>query len=413
MTSPAGAGAGAGAIRSWITASTLDAAADTLFLVGLGWAAAFAAGDLSAALILALGTIPRAVLMLVGGAFADQWGLALTANITLAVRAALMVPFALVLSSAGGPNGYLLGLISLLFGIADGLHVPALGGLVGLLAPGDSMRPAQARATTAALVAQVAAAPAAGFLVAREGGVLGWVACGLLVAAAIAMLGLRRRLTAVAPSTAELLESDPPGGERMGHKILDGLEYAIRRWSVLSLLLVFLLTNLAATAPIAVGIPLKAREYSWPGELYGIATLGFAVGSAAGILFMERRDPHPHRAMATAVGLIGGGAVGSGVLAIATEPLVACLGCLVMGALFAPAGVLLKTELLRVTPQTHLGRVSGLLGFAIYGGIPVGFAIYGWLASALSISAAGLIMTGALVAMLLALLPGVREPARH
>ena len=117
--------------------------------------------------------------------------------------------------------------------------------------------------------------------------------------------------------------------------------------------------------------------------------------------------------MATAVGLIGGGAVGSGVLAIATEPLVACLGCLVMGALFAPAGVLLKTELLRVTPQTHLGRVSGLLGFAIYGGIPVGFAIYGWLASALSISAAGLIMTGALVAMLLALLPGVREPARH
>lgn len=394
------------AIRSWVTASTLDAAADTLFLVGLGWAAAFATGELSTALILALGTIPRAVLMLVGGAFADSWGLALTANVTLAVRAALMVPFALILGTSGGPNPAALALISLLFGIADGLHVPALGGLIGMVAPGDAMRSAQSRVTTAGLAAQVLMAPLAGFLVAREGGWVGWLACVLLLIAAGAMLSMRRRLAGVSTEMSEASE------DGMGRRIVQGLQYAMRNWSVLSLLLVFLLTNLAATAPIAVGIPLKAREYGWSGELYGVATLGFAVGSAVGILVMERRDPHPRTAMTSALVLIGGGAVGGAVLAVATHPVVACLGCLVMGGLFAPAAVLLKTQLLHVTPQTYLGRVSGLLGFAIYGGIPIGFAVYGWLASAMSIPIAGLWMTAALILMLVVMLPQVRQPAR-
>lgn len=397
MSAPARSGVAA--VRSWVAASTLDAAADTLFLVGLGWAAAFASGGMSAAVILAVGTVPRAVMMLIGGAFADRWGLALTANVTLAVRAVLMVLFALVLGSSEGPNGYLLALASLLFGIADGLHVPALGGLVGVVAPGDFMRSAQAKATTGALVAQVVAAPAAGFLVASQGGVVGWVGFALLLVAAAVMLDLRRRLKGTEP-----VSSDGDGelhpGESMRRAIRGGLEYAMGRWSVLSLLLVFLLTNLAATAPVAVGIPLRAREQGWPGELYGVATLGFALGSALGIFLMERRDPKTDRALRTGLGLIAAGAVGSATLAVATHPLLACAGCFVMGVLFAPAAVLLRTELFRTTPTSHLGRVGGLLGFAIYGGIPVGFALYGWLASALSITSAGLIMTAALLVML-------------
>ncbi len=77
-----------------------------------------------------------------------------------------------------------------------------------------------------------------------------------------------------------------------------------------------------------------------------------------------------------------------------------------------PVAALLKTELLRVTPQTHLGRVSGLLGFAIYGGIPIGFAVYGWLASTTSIAAAGLLMTAALVLMVVVMLPQARKAVR-
>lgn len=393
---------GVAAVRGWVAASTLDAAADTLFLVGLGWSAAFAAGDLSAAAILAVGTIPRAVMMLVGGAAADRWGLAITANVTLVVRAVLMALFALILASSGGPNGYLLAAVSLLFGIVDGLHVPALSGLVGVVAPGDAMRSAQAMATAGALVAQVIAAPVAGFLVASRGGAVGWVGFALLMVAGAVMIELRRHLPhSTARAAGEADGADSAGDdESMVAAIRGGLRYALGSWSVSSLLLVFLLTNLAATAPVAVGIPLQALKESWPGELYGVATLGFALGSALGIFLMERRSPEAGRTLGTGLRLIAAGSIGSVVLAVATNPLLACAGCFVMGVLFAPAAVLLRTELFRATPETHLGRVGGLLGFAIYGGIPVGFALYGWLVSMLSITAAGLIMTGALLAVL-------------
>ena len=51
------------------------------------------------------------------------------------------------------------------------------------------------------------------------------------------------------------------------------------------------------------------------------------------------------------------------------------------------------THITTSTPPEHLGFVTSLRQAAIFGGIPIGFAIYGALAAVLDVPSAGLIMT--------------------
>lgn len=390
-------------VRAWVSASTLDAVADTLFFVALGWAAAYSSSEISVSVVLAAGTVPRAVLMVAGGAVADRLGLALTANVTLVLRALLMVPFAILLAGSGPVSAVGLVVVSLLFGVADALHVPAMGALVAVVAHDAELRSAQSLVTTLGLIGQVVAAPVAGFLLALRGGVVGWAAAACLAAAAAVMLSARRQFASDKPGT-EVGESEPAG--RKIHELLAGFRFARAHAPVLTILAVFTIANLTATAPLAVGIPLKAHAYGWSSEMYAVATLGFAVGSALGVVMMERHATEATRPLRLAATFLFAGAGASYVLAFATHPVMAGIACLALGACFAPAAVLLKAELLRITPESHLGRVGGLLGFAIFGGIPVGFLIYGWLAEAVSIAIAGTVMaTGLAVCLMLLLVP--------
>ena len=60
------------------------------------------------------------------------------------------------------------------------------------------------------------------------------------------------------------------------------------------------------------------------------------------------------------------------------------------------------------TPSEHLGFVTSLRQAAIFGGIPVGFAIYGALTAVLDVPRAGLVMTCVLAGVSVLALATVR-----
>ena len=57
---------------AWVFAATISRGGDVAWYIGLAWTAAHVAGPAGAGLVLGIGTVPRAALSLVGGAYADR-----------------------------------------------------------------------------------------------------------------------------------------------------------------------------------------------------------------------------------------------------------------------------------------------------------------------------------------------------
>ena len=60
-------------VHAWVAATGSVGCGDTVWLVALAWTAVHVAGPAQAGLLVGIGTLPRAALMLVGGALADRW----------------------------------------------------------------------------------------------------------------------------------------------------------------------------------------------------------------------------------------------------------------------------------------------------------------------------------------------------
>src|ERR1700742_1185215 len=63
-----------GNVLRWTAAYTASVSGDVVFFLTLSWAVTRVAGPAQVGAVLAVGAIPRAVLMLVGGVIADRYG---------------------------------------------------------------------------------------------------------------------------------------------------------------------------------------------------------------------------------------------------------------------------------------------------------------------------------------------------
>lgn len=378
-------------MRPYLWAMGADAAADAVFYVVLAWAAVHSSGALSAALILGVGTVPRAVLMLVGGALGDRYGLMLTATRTLTVRVAVMAFFALALMSSGIAKVWLLAFISLVFGLIDAIHMPSMQAVSGLLIRDEK---GQTKLTSAvggiAQAAELILAPVAGFLIARNESAAGWACVVFLV---VAVVGMRRVKKVAAEKGISDRAAEHVGEEPLWRSIRTGFGFVRGRPSIAFVLVVFCLSNLVATAPLLVGIPLKAKEQGWSGSEFGLATVGLALGFVIGSIGVIAKfaDHLARRPIQPALACIGIGSIAALGLAVSeTVPLVV-VSCVVMGLMFGPAGQLLIASVKIQTPPELLGRVMSMVNFGIYAGIPLGYGLYGLLATGLEATGASLV----------------------
>lgn len=373
-------------IREYLAAMGADAAADALFYLTLAWVAANSGGAVSAGVVLAAGSVPQLAMMLLGGAAGDRFGLVRTAEVTLAIRTGLFAVFVFMLA-AGSLSLWPLVAMSAAVGLVDALHMPAMGGVAGLLADVGEQAAVQGSVSATTRVSGVAATTVGGVLLAWSVASAGVAMVVLSIAALALLLVLRRSSPAVAAEQST--DEDSPGLVAL---MREGLATVGRDRHIRLILVLFTLANLAATAPVMLGIPLKGAEYSWSAVSYGLAMVGFALGSALGAVGVARWGKSVSDNLASAIALLIPAALGLGALSMAREAWQASICVFVVGLALAPAAALMMGEVRERVPATHMGRVSSIVQFAIFGLIPVGHVLFGWMAARWDLRVAGATM---------------------
>lgn len=351
-----------------------------MFYLALGWLAIRAADGLGAAAILAAGNIPRVAMLLFGGVLADRLGLARVARVTLIMRIVLMVSFALVAVQAR-PVGWQLAVVAGLFGLVDGVHMPAVSALSGVLFRDQQIVRVQGAMGGIGGAVEIAAAPLAGIMLAWRQDAVGWLGASLSLIALVLL-----------PSGQAREPSVPTGS--VIHEVWSVLRLALGDRLMRSMLAVFAMANLTATPAILAGIPLLAKENGWSAPEYGAILTGYAVGSVIGGAALAKWAhlfTHPAR---WALGSMLPGSLGILVLGTAGHIEIAVAAAALIGGTFTFGAATLVGQLKVVTPPGAMGRMMALVQVAVYSLIPVGVLVLGALTEASSAQTAEVVMAG-------------------
>lgn len=381
---------------AWLAGVSVSQLGDSVLAFALGWAAA-GLGGTTAALVLTLSSLPRVVLLLVGGAVADRFGarrvLVASEACLLGVTAAL----GLTLGVVGAPAWLLLA-SALALGTVLAFSQPAAGSMPRRLVSDDLLPRALALRQGVSQAVLMAGAPLGGALVATVGlPVIAWADAGTFAVGLAVLVAVRGAVDAEAGSRddggAPVIAPSAPAGpvRRPWHDLLDGVRVTGRTPGLTSAL-ALVGAGAALLLPVtSLLLPLLGRSVGW-----GAGTTGVVVGAqGAGVIIAALVAARRRRARPAAPGdrsaapdgsaarrsaCVGLAAGAAGTLLLAISPALAGQGPGLPGrtlaAAAAVAGALvlglgsgtfvarLAPLVLGSAPRTHLARVQALVGLA-------------------------------------------------
>lgn len=400
-------------VLRWLLGYGTGLLGDQVYYVTLSWTAVQIATPTQVGLILAAGAVPRAALLIVGGAVADRYGAKRTALLSDAARVLVMAAVTLVVL-ADAPSIALLVGLTIVFGVIDALFLPAAGALPPRIVSPTELARVQSMRSLLQRMALVGGPPLAGFLVAQHGVVVAFGATVLLFAVSVAALAATRLIVSAGASSspgahahaearagadagAGVEPTDAPASPRDGPVVppgdgsaraarpglladtLEGLRYVAGHRLLLPMLVVVAIAEIAIAGPLNTGLPLLSSSQGWGAAGVGWILAGFGAGATATALTITivGRVPHAGRISLVAVMVMGPslGAIGAS----------STLGGAVVAAGVAGLGsgvcaTLLSTFVLTSSDPAQLGRVVGLMSFASFGGAPIAYAVTGVLA---------------------------------
>lgn len=378
--------------RSLLVGSTVSLLGDQFYLVALPWLVLQLTGS-----SLALGTmlmtagVPRAALMLIGGAVTDRFSPRRVMMTTAATRTVLVGTVAALLWLHHIALWQLY-VLTLAFGVADAFALPAGAAIIPALVPAQQLRPANALMQSTYVATQMLGPAPAGLIIKAWGVAWAFFLDALSFLAVIAALfSLPDRPKAPAAPAA----ADAPARPGMLDSIRQGLRFVWSDPPLLALMLVYSSINVCVMGPIGVGLPAMAKFRFGSAAAYGTMLSCFSGGSLVGILIgglvkQPRRRGLQLMAMSAMAGLelVGMGlawkvAVISGLLAL-------------MGLGIGIVNVQFSTWIQTRVESALLGRVMSLVMFAAIGLVPLSYAASGvvadWSLKALFVGAGGLLV---------------------
>ncbi|MFD6887237.1 MFS transporter [Streptomyces sp. NPDC059957] len=384
-------------VLRWLAAYGASLVGDGVYFLALGWAAAQTAGPAEVGLVMAVGAIPRALLMLGGGVIADRFGPRLVVISSDAVRCGVVLALALVLA-LGSPGLWVLVLVALVFGIVDALFMPAVGALPPRIAgPGQLVR-VQGLRSLAERVGHTAGPPVAGLAMG-----LGGPASAFAVASALFGVSL---VLLVAVRIAPLPAPDPgsvpaPSSESPWKQLLSGLGYIRRHGLIGPLVLSGALSQLGTSAPMTLGLILVSEERGWGPAGVGWIIGGMGVGAASSALVLTLIPRFPRAGAIQNLTLIIGSA-GIGGLVLAPSLPVAVGLAVLTGLVCGICGGLAIALIQTATDPAYLGRVSSVMAFTAVGLAPLAYPAFGFAADVWGVipvflAGAAVSMVGAIV----------------
>ena len=355
-------------IHAFVAVVGVSRIGDAIWDVALVWSAVHLASAATAGVVIAAGTIPRAIVMLYGGVLADRVDALRIMRLTNLARAAVLLAMA-VLSWSGALSVPLLLAVAIAFGAADALYQPTGGPMARQLLRASDMPAFQGAMQTAGRLGLMGGALAGGVLVALWGAgtCAALDAATFLVHAAFLMV-LRPRFPL-----------ERAGPESTLRALAAGFRHLRDHPATRTVVLTLSGLNLAVGPALDLGIALRVTQEGWGAHMVGIADALVGLGAAAGALAMVPLLPRR-------IGLWGFGPLalqGLCIVALGLGGRVSvALVCGVLGVTAGLASAALSSVFVTMVDQTYLGRMSALTSLGDDALMPVSMAAFGAMASA-------------------------------
>jgi len=352
--------------RLWLIGGTISFLGDQFYLVALPWLVLQQTGSAVAmGAIMMAGAIPRALLMLMGGALSDRVSARKIMMSTAAARTISVTVIGLLVWLRVLKIWELYVLV-FAFGVADAFAAPAQSAYMPSLVRREQLVAASSVSQSTAQLTTVVGPVPAGLVIQALG--LAW-AFFLDALSFLFIIGALWRLP------------DPPRAARaqqaIWHSIVEGLSYVARDVPLRSLMLLATVMNFCLSGPIAVGLAYFTRARLGSPAVYGTFISALAAGSLAGALLAGVWKIRRRGVLILLGAVILGCCLSSIALAERTWSVGAILA--VMGAAAGMLNVHISAWAMQRIDVSVRGRVSSVLMLAAYGVAPLSLGVAGFL----------------------------------
>ncbi|MGB4592994.1 MAG: MFS transporter [Coriobacteriia bacterium] len=373
---------------------------DQFYLVALPWLVLQLTRDpVQLGLVLAAAGVPRALFMLVGGAWADRHSPRTIMLVSDVVRFAA-VGYIGIATLASSIRMWQVYVVAVIFGTVSGFFIPAAQSAIPRLLEDQALERGNALMRIVENGAAFLGPAAAGVLIATFGSqVVAGETTASLAGIGVAMAFDSATFLFSAACVAFVRHLRAPESHPDTHPIADiaeGLRFAWRTPAVRVLIALIALVNFALAGPLQVGVPLLASTRLGGAAAFGVIMSALAGGRLVGMAVAGSRGRPARVALRTlmvASYTLYGAAMVWLIVVSATWQALPLLA--LVGAVDGYVGILIVSQLQRMTPQPMLGRAMGIVMLSIFGMMPLSQAIAGWV-SAFSLAA---LFAGSAVAM--------------
>ncbi|MEV6286417.1 MFS transporter [Kribbella sp. NPDC051770] len=374
-------------VQAWILSAGISQAGDVAWYVGLAWSATQVTSPAGAGLVMGIGALPRALVLLWGGALADR----LDARRTMIVAnlgRILVLAGAAAVTALSGISLALLLVVAVLFGVVDALYAPASGTMPRRMVHPDDLVKLAAGTQLANRLAVFAGAPLGGFLVAHGG------LAAVMVVNAISFAVIAVALLWVVRPRLPQVRSE---GTSVRADLRAGFGYLRRDLPARTLVIAFFGLNLCVGPVLAVGLVQRTSAAGWGAGALGLFQACSGLLAAAGaVLAMRWKPSNLARAGLLALILQAAGCAAIGV--VPRAGVFVAMG--VIGFTAGLASAQLSAAFQQTIAPAYLGRTSSIVSLSDDALMPVAMTAFGALISVAGIPfACGLL--GAVFALLM------------
>lgn len=352
--------------RLWLIGGTISLLGDQFYFVALPWLVLQQTGSAVAmGAIMMAGAIPRAVLMLMGGAVSDRMS-ARKIMMAMATARTACVTVIGILVWLHILRTWELYALAFAFGVADAFAVPAQRAYMPSLVKREQLVAASSVSQSTALMTTIVGPVPAGFVIKTLG--VAW-AFFLDAISFLFIIGALWKLP------------DPPKSQTarkaMWHSIREGIAYVGKDVPLRSLMLLVTILNFCIAGPVSIGLAYLTQTRFGSPAVYGIVMSAVAAGSLLGALLAGVWKIRQRGLMILLVSLVLGVCLGSIGQLGKVWSIAGVL--LVMGAAAGIVNVHIGAWIMQRIDVAVRGRVSSVLMLASSGVTPISLAVAGFL----------------------------------
>ncbi|MDB1085989.1 MFS transporter [Streptomyces sp. ACA25] len=345
-----------------------------ILLIAMSWTAVQLGGTTGVSMVLLAASLPRALMLIFGGAVADMLGPRFVLLRTTAARIGVLIAGTAVVYHV--ESLWPLVVIALLDGILLGLGGPSSGSLMPQFAKRDYLTRANSLYAMVLRIAPITGAPIGAWLIS-----VGQLWHALLVTS----LTCTAWLICLLYVTSGLTRPRREPGESMVRRSADGFRLLARHPRLRWIFLASFTLDMAFGWPLEVALPLLVSERGWNVGVVGAVVASFGAGalvsSALGTL-IAHRIPLFARLVVTGTG------IAAGILLMALLPSVTALCVLagIVGLLSGFNGPAIVTMYQQAAPPARMGAAMSTLALAGIGTAPISITVFSTLSLVLGVS---------------------------